>query len=368
RRGDPDGERPAGFRRHQHLGARGTQGEGPALVGLADCRRAPRGERAPDDHLVLLAHACARAQRYDLALASGREHPAARSREQLVGERRLQFAHTRAERRDLIFQLQDATDAFQVQPLGRQSRDLAKLHDIPHRVAARLAGRALRAHETEPVVLAKRLRMHAGQLRRDGDREEGRRLVHHPRAFAMSSSRGFSAGSNAANSSSFFFASPERWLGTTMCTVASRSPVDFAVATPRPFTRSTRPLGVPGATRKRTGAPSSVGTSIVAPRAASVKVTGTSTRRLAPSRSNTGCGRTAIVSTRSPGSPPSGLGCPLPRSLIFWPSLTPAGIFTLVALPPGSCNVTVSPWIAVMKSSVVVAVMSAPGVGPPKPR
>ena len=98
----------------------------------------------------------------------------------------------------------------------------------------------------------------------------------------------------------------------------------LGVTTPRPLTRSTRPLGVPGATRSFTGGPPRVGTSMVAPSAASTKVTGTLTRRLRPSRSKTGCLRTVTVSTMSPGSPPSGLGCPCPRSLIFCPSATPA--------------------------------------------
>ena len=61
-------------------------------------------------------------------------------------------------------------------------------------------------------------------------------------------------------------------------------------STPRPLTRSTRPLGVPGGSLTFTVAPSSVGTSKVLPRAASSKVTGTVTVRLSPSRPKTGCG------------------------------------------------------------------------------
>ena len=70
--------------------------------------------------------------------------------------------------------------------------------------------------------------------------------------------------------------------------------------TPWPLTRSTRPLGVPGATLTRTGVPSRVGTATVAPSAASAKVTGRSTVRLSPSRPNTGCLSTATVRMRSP--------------------------------------------------------------------
>src|SRR5690606_39765497 len=51
-----------------------------------------------------------------------------------------------------------------------------------------------RAHEPEAVVLPEGLRMHSGELRGHGDREERRVLVHrrHPFALAMRSARGFS--------------------------------------------------------------------------------------------------------------------------------------------------------------------------------
>ena len=140
------------------------------------------------------------------------------------------------------------------------------------------------------------------------------------------------------------------------------------VVTPRPLTRSTRPDGVPAATLSLTGSPPSVGTSMVAPSAASVKVIGTVTRKFSPSRVNTGCGFTATCTTMSPLSPPSGEGRPRPRSRIFCPSLTPAGIFTLSGRPSSPCSVTVSPCTAVANDSVVRAVTSAPFCGPPKPR
>ena len=63
---------------------------------------------------------------------------------------------------------------------------------------------------------------------------------------------------------------------------------------PLPRRRSFWPLSVPGGTVS-VARPSSVGTSIFAPRIASAIVTGTSTNRSRPSRRNTGCGRTRTV-------------------------------------------------------------------------
>src|ERR1700712_2631146 len=294
--------------------------------------------------------------------------------QQLVGQRRLQLAHAFAERGDLVLQLQDAADALQAHTLGAQPRDLPQLHHIAHRIAPRLAGGALRAHQGESVVLAQRLRVHARELRGDRDREDGVVGIHGYSAFARCriSARGFSFGCSFWNASRASLASGLRCAGTATTTVASRSPPPLAVVTPRPLTRSTRPDGVPGATLSFTGSPPRVGTSMVAPSAASVKVTGTSTRRLSPSRSKTGCLRTVTVSVRSPAVPPSGLGSPFPLSRIFWPSFTPAGIFTLIALPPCGCSLIVSPRIAVRKSRVVLAVRSLPRLGPwapnPPPR
>ena len=71
--------------------------------------------------------------------------------------------------------------------------------DVAHRVSARLAGRARRRDEAEPVVLPQGLRMHPGELGRDRDHEERARLVHahaEPLALASRSSRGFSSGSS----------------------------------------------------------------------------------------------------------------------------------------------------------------------------
>src|SRR5690606_36353592 len=166
-------------------------------------RSAAVAEWPPDDDLVRLAHPLPRAQRHDVALRAGREDPAARAVEQLVGERRLEFAHALRERRDLVLELEDAADALEVEPFGGEPRDLAELGDIPHRVPPRLAGGALRTHEPQPVVLPERLRMHPAQLRRDRDREERTVLIHAThlplRALASRSSRGFSGGIASAN-------------------------------------------------------------------------------------------------------------------------------------------------------------------------
>ena len=86
------------------------------------------------------------------------------------------------------------------------------------------------------------------------------------------------------------------------------------------------PLGVPAGTLTDTLCPDRVGTRTVAPSAASANVTGRSTRRSSPSRTNTGCGATATVRMRSPRGAPGPPGEPLPRSRIRWPSRTPAGI------------------------------------------
>jgi hypothetical protein len=106
--------------------------------------------------------------------------------------------------------------------------------------------------------------------------------------------------------------------------------------TPRPRTRKVRPLAVPAGTRSVTTRPSSVGTWISAPRAASAKVTGTVTVRLSPLRPKTGCGWTCTVTLRSPAGPPRSPGAPLPASRIRCPSATPAGIRTFIVRVEGA--------------------------------
>src|SRR3712207_7250519 len=56
-------------------------------------------------------------------------------------------------------------------PEGRQLLDLAQRGDVARRVPAPASRRTARRHQPEPVVLAQRLRVHAGQLRRDRDED-----------------------------------------------------------------------------------------------------------------------------------------------------------------------------------------------------
>src|SRR6202012_2249825 len=95
---------------------------------------------------------------------------------------------------------------------------------------------------------------------------------------------------------------------------------------PLPRTRKVRPFGVPAGIFTVTGAPRCDGTLMSAPSAASGTVTGAETVRLPPDRPNTGWGVTCTRTYRSPAGPPRSPGAPLPRSLIRWPSATPAGI------------------------------------------
>ena len=88
---------------------------------------------------------------------------------------------------------------------------------------------------------------------------------------------------------------------------------------PRPLTRSVRPERVPGGMRIVTGSPSSVGTLMSDPSAASAKVTGTSSVRLSPLRPNRSCGRTRTVTKRSPAGPLLRPGSPRPLSRMRWP-------------------------------------------------
>src|SRR6218665_2294249 len=325
------------------------------------------GWRTPENNGRAPPHPRTRAQRHNLPLRARCKHTAPRALEHLVGEHRLELTHSGAKRSDLVLKIKHAADALETHTLARKLGNLAKLCDVAYRVPARTAARAGRGNQTQPVVLPKGLRMHPRQLGSNRDDKHRTRCIHeslYPRALARRSSRGFSSGSCSANSASLTEAPADMCVGTTMTTSARRSPVLFAAATPRPFTRRMRPLGVPGATLSLTGTPPRVGTSIVAPSAASTNVTGTLTLRLSPSRSNPGCWRPRPVSRRSPASPPLGEVCPFPRSFTFCPSETPAGIRTVIGLPSDVCSVTWSPFTAVRKSRVVDAETSRPRVEP----
>ena len=79
--------------------------------------------------------------------------------------------------------------------------------------------------------------------------------------------------------------------------------------TPRPRTRSVRPLAVPAGTLSET-VPSSVGTVSVVPKAASANVIGTVSVRSSPLRPNSACSATWTTTKRSPAGPPRRPGRP----------------------------------------------------------
>ena len=76
--------------------------------------------------------------------------------------------------------------------------DAAQAFHVALRVAARVLGRALRQHQAAPLVQAQRLRVHAGQLGRHRDHEQGPVSVvlveHRQSAQSLSSARGARVG------------------------------------------------------------------------------------------------------------------------------------------------------------------------------
>ena len=73
----------------------------------------------------------------------------------------------------LGFEFEDATDAFEVVALGGQLLDTAEQRDVLVGVATGPAAGARRADQSAPLVDAQRLRVHAGQLGRDGNDVDG---------------------------------------------------------------------------------------------------------------------------------------------------------------------------------------------------
>src|SRR2546421_4799609 len=100
---------------------------------------------------------------------------------------------------------------------------------------------------------------------------------------------------------------------------------------PFPRSRNTLPLCVPDGIFIFTF-PSSVGTSMVAPSAAWVKLIGTSQMTSVSSRMKIGCSWTCTTTYRSPGGPPRSPDSPSPVSLSRVPVSTPGGTLTLSAL------------------------------------
>ena len=87
----------------------------------------------------------------------------------------LQLAHPRAQRGDLVLELEDARDAGEVDALAGQPRTSRSTRDVARGVAPAAAGGAARRDQPEPVVLPQRLRVQAGQLGGDRDDEDRRR-------------------------------------------------------------------------------------------------------------------------------------------------------------------------------------------------
>lgn len=69
---------------------------------------------------------------------------------------------------------------------------------------------------------------------------------------------------------------------------------------------------------------------MVSPNASSAKDTGTVTCRSSPSRVKTLSGFTLTATKRSPAGVPLGPASPCPANRTFWPSMTPAGMRTVI--------------------------------------
>src|SRR5919204_35538 len=112
---------------------------------------------------------------------------------------------------------------------------------------------------------------------------------------------------------------------------------------PLPRRRNTFPLWVPAGIFIFT-LPSSVGTSMVAPSAACVKLIGTSQITSVSSRMKMGCSWTCTTTYRSPGGPPRSPGSPSPVSFSRVPVSTPGGTFTVRTLSCSTLPVPLHVW------------------------
>src|SRR5215218_2261464 len=170
----------------------------------------------------------------------------------------------------LVLEAEHVLDASEIEPeLAREPLDQAQALEIRLRIQARVAGGALRTHQTLLLVDAQRLRMHANEFGGHADHVAG--VVLHPATFWNSSS------SSRPRLFSFF--------GTSIFTRASRSPLPppFSFGAPRPLILSSFPSSEPAGIFSETW-PSGVGTSTRPPRVAVGKLTGTSTSRSAAPR------------------------------------------------------------------------------------
>src|SRR5690606_3884123 len=90
-----------------------------------------------------------------------------------LGELRVELADPGAQGSHLVLELEDALDAAEGDPLVlREALHLAQPGDVRGAVPAAATTSARGGDETHPVVLAQRLRVHAGELGGDGDDED----------------------------------------------------------------------------------------------------------------------------------------------------------------------------------------------------
>src|SRR3954447_5600424 len=207
---------------------------------------------------------------------------------------------------DLVLELEDPADPFEADPRGGQLGDLAEQFDVPPRVPPAAATGAAGADDSQPVVGAQGLGVQPGELGGHADHVDrhvgsgGADPGPHPAAHDAPPGRAANrlarrsvplvASRNASTAARAFSSSA---AGTCTSTVTIRSPAEplagpLVCVTPRPRTRKLRPFGVPAGIFRVTGAPSSVGTLISAPSAASSKLTGTVRVRLSPLRPKSG--------------------------------------------------------------------------------
>src|SRR3569623_1076446 len=145
---------------------------------------------------------------------------------------------------------------------------------------------------------------------------------------------------DASNSRSRVFCFSLRLTGVSTTTRHMRSPTSppCTERTPLPRKRNNWPDWVSAAILSFPR-PSRVGTSSSPPRAAVMKLMGTSQYRLLSSRVKIGCSLTFTYTYKSPAGPPCSPASPSPASRMRSPLSTPGGIFTCRVL----CSWT-RPW------------------------
>src|SRR5690625_2918295 len=125
----------------------------------------------PEPHLRTPPHTGSTPARDHLTSGSGCKNTPTRDLHPLLGERLLERVHALLELFDTILEREHPADPLEAQPLLREPLHLPEALHISEGVAARVAPRSLRYDEPDPVVLAKRLRVHLRELGRRGDRK-----------------------------------------------------------------------------------------------------------------------------------------------------------------------------------------------------